>query len=252
LAALLLLWQLLRFRMSLLEQRMRVRMQEREAIARELHDTLLQSTQGLIYTFQSLAEEIDTGSPVRAQMEASLDRAEGLLNEARDRVTSLRKARNEFDVEAMIRRAAVELFSDTPTQFSVVRTGSPKPLMPNCAEEVYNVAREALTNVRRHAHAAAVEVELDYARDRFRLSIRDDGRGMDPDAVAEESSHGHFGITGMRERARQLGASIEILSRLAAGTELELVLPAAAAYLPTPWRGLKALQLRRPASSHES
>jgi signal transduction histidine kinase len=124
--------------------------------------------------------------------------------------------------------------------------------MPNCAEEVYNVAREALTNVRRHAHAAAVEVELEYARDRFRLSIRDDGRGMDPDAVAEESSHGHFGITGMRERARQLGASIEILSRLAAGTELELVLPAAAAYLPTAWPGLKALQLRRPASARRN
>jgi signal transduction histidine kinase len=113
---------------------------------------------------------------------------------------------------------------------------------------VYYVAREALTNVSLHAHATSVEVELEYARDRFRLSIRDDGCGMDPQVVAEESSHGHFGITGMRERAQQLEAKIAIFSRESAGTEIELVVPAAAAYLPTAWRGLKALQLGRPAS----
>ena len=248
LASLLVLWQLLRLRMSLLEKRLRVRMEEREAIARELHDTLLQSTQGLIYKFQSLAEQVDSDSPLHAEMESSLVRAEDLLNEARDRVTSLRKAGNEFHVEAMIRRVSVELFSDTPTQFSVVRTGSPRPLRPDCAEEVYKVAREALTNVRQHAHASSVEVELEYARDRFRLSIRDDGCGMDPHALAEESTPGHYGITGIRERARQLGAKIAILSREAAGTEIELRVPAAAAYLPTAWRGLKVLQLWRSGS----
>lgn len=248
LAALLLVWQLLRLRVRKVEKRLRLRLEEREAIARELHDTLLQSTQGLIYTFQGLAEEIDRDSPLRAQMEGSLDRADDLLKEARDRVTLLRKARNEFDLEAMIRRASVELFSDTPTQFSVVRTGSPKPLRPGCAEEVYYVAREALTNVRQHAHATSVEVELEYARDRFRLSIRDDGCGIDPHAMAEESSHGHFGITGMRERAQQLEAKIAIFSRESAGTEIELVIPAAAAYLPIAWRRLKVLQLWRPTS----
>jgi len=249
LAALLLLWQLVCLRMSLLEKRLRVRLEEREAIARELHDTLLQSTQGLIYTFQGLAEEIDRESPLRMRMESSLDRADDLLKEARDRVTRLRKAGSELDLEAMIRRASVELFSDTPTQFSVVRTGSPKPLRSACAEEVYNVAREALTNVRRHAHATSVKVELEYARDRFRLTIRDDGCGMDPQAVAEDSNRGHFGITGMRERARQLGAKFAIFSRDATGTEIELVVPAAAAFLSTAWRlGLKALQLRRPGS----
>jgi len=243
LAALLLVWQLLRLRDRQLQKRLRVRLEEREAIARELHDTLLQSTQGLIYTFQGLAEEIDRDSPLRAQMEGSLDRADDLLKEARDRVTRLRKAGHGFDVEAMIRRASVELFSDTPTQFSVVRTGSPKPLRPACAEEVYYVAREALTNVRQHAHATSVEVELEYARDRFRLGIRDDGCGMDPHSVAEESSHGHFGITGMRERAQQLEAKFAIFSRESAGTEIELVVPAVAAYLPTAWRRLKVLQL---------
>lgn len=249
LAALLLVWQLLRLRVRQVEKRLRVRLEEREAIARELHDTLLQSTQGLIYKFQALAEQVDSNSPLHAEMESSLVRAEDLLNEARDRVTSLRKASNEFDLEAMIRRAAVELFSDTATRFSVVRTGSPKPLRATCAEEVYYIAREALTNVRQHAHASSVEVELDYARDRFRLSIRDDGRGMDPGAVAGESGHEHFGITGMRERARQLQAKIAIFSREAAGTEIELVVPAAAAYLATAWRpGLKALQLWRPGS----
>jgi signal transduction histidine kinase/ligand-binding sensor domain-containing protein len=248
LAALLLVWQLLRLRMSLLEKRLRVRMEEREAIARELHDTLLQSTQGLIYKFQSLAEQVDSDSPLHAEMESSLVRAEGLLNEARDRVTSLRKVSNDFDVEAMIRRTAVELFSDTATRFSVVCTGSPKPLRAPCAEEVYYIAREALTNVRRHARASSVEVELDYARDRFRLSVRDDGRGIDPGAMAGVSGREHFGITGMRERALQMQAKIAIFSREATGTELELVVPAAAAYQPTAWRGLKALQLRRPAS----
>jgi signal transduction histidine kinase/ligand-binding sensor domain-containing protein len=248
LTALLVVWQLLRLRVGQVEKRLRLRQEERDAIARELHDTLLQSTQGLIYTFQGLAEQVDRDSPLRAQMEGSLDRADDLLKEARDRVTRLRKPGNEFDVEAMIRRASVELFSDTPTQFSVVRMGSPKPLRPTCAEEVYYVAREALTNVRQHAHATSVEVELEYARDRFRLGVRDDGCGMDPHAVAEESSHGHFGITGMRERARQLEATIAIFSRESVGTEIEMVVPASAAYLPTAWRGLKVLHLWRPTS----
>jgi signal transduction histidine kinase len=247
LAALLLVWQLLRLRVRQVEKRLRVRLEEREAIARELHDTLLQSTQGLIYKFQSLAEQVDRDSPLHAEMENSLDRAERLLNEARDRVTSLRKTSNEFDLEEMIRRAAVELFSDAATRFSVVRTGSPKPLRATCAEEVYYIAREALTNARQHAHATAVELELEYGRDRFRLSIRDDGCGMYTHAVAGESSKGHFGITGMRERARQLDARIVILSRKSAGTEIELVVPAAAAYLPTAWPGLEALRFRRPA-----
>jgi signal transduction histidine kinase len=134
----LLAWQLLRLRVRQVEKRLRLRQEEREAIARELHDTLLQSTQGLIYTFQGLAEEIDRDSPLRAQMEGSLDRADDLLKEARDRVTRLRKAGNEFDVEAMIRRASVELFSDTPTQFSVVRTGIPKPLRPASSPDIAN------------------------------------------------------------------------------------------------------------------
>jgi signal transduction histidine kinase/ligand-binding sensor domain-containing protein len=246
LTALLLVWQLVRLRMRQVEKRLRVRLEEREAIARELHDTLLQSTQGLIYQFQSLAEQIDSGSPVRAKMEDSLDRADGLLKEARERVTVLRKARNEFDVEELIRRAAVEFFSDTTTRFSVVRTGRPKPLRATCAEEVYYIAREALTNVHRHAHATSVKVELDYARERFRLTIRDDGRGMDLQAVARHSDGGHFGVTGMRERAGQLAAKLAIFSREAVGTEIELVVPAAAAYLPMARRGLMALKLRRP------
>jgi signal transduction histidine kinase len=130
----------------------------------------------------------------------------------------------------------------------MVRTGNPKPLRASCAEEVYYIAREALTNVRRHAQASCVEVEIEFALDRFRLDIRDDGCGMDAQAVARESGHEHFGIMGMRERARQLGAKIVILSREAAGTEIELLVPAATAYLPTTWRALKALQLWRPGS----
>jgi signal transduction histidine kinase/ligand-binding sensor domain-containing protein len=248
LAALLLAWQLLRLRVRQVEERLRVRLDEREAIARELHDTLLQSTQGLIYRFQSLAEQVDSGSPLHAEMESSLDRADDLLKEARDRVTLLRKVGSEFNLEAMIRNAAVELFSSTGTRFSVVRTGEPRALRPECAEVVYLIAREALTNVRKHAHAASVEVELEYAHDRFRLDIRDDGCGMDARAISLEPGHEHFGITGMRERARHLEAKIAIFSREATGTEIELVVPATVAYLPSVWRGLKSLKLVRPDS----
>ena len=81
------------------------------------------------------------------------------------------------------------------------------------------IAREALTNVRKHARASSVEVELEYARDRFRLSIRDDGCGMDLGAMDREPGREHFGITGMRERSRQLEAEIAIFSREATGTD---------------------------------
>jgi signal transduction histidine kinase/ligand-binding sensor domain-containing protein len=248
LAALLLVWQLTRLRVRQLEKRLRVRLEEREAIARELHDTLFQSTQGLIYTFQGMAAGLNKDNPLRAQMEGSLDRAEDLLKEARDRVTLLRRAKNDSDVEVRIRRAAAELFSDTTTRVSVVRSGHPRPLRAACAEEVYSIAREALVNVRKHAHAGTVEVEFEYARDGFRLRIRDDGRGMDPRVVERQSANGHFGITGMRERARQLAAKFAIFSRRAAGTEIELAVPAAVAYRPTAWRGLRHLQLKTPAS----
>ena len=110
------------------------------------------------------------------------------------------------------------------------------------------IAREALTNVRKHARASSVEVELEYARDRFRLSIRDDGCGMDLGAMDREPGREHFGITGMRERSRQLEAEIAIFSREATGTEMELLVPAEAAYIPAAWERLTALQLRRPAS----
>jgi signal transduction histidine kinase len=229
----LIVWRLLRIRVRRLEERLRVRRGEREAIARELHDTLLQSTQGLIYSFQSVAEQVDRGNPLRAQMERSLDIADGLLKEARARVSSLRTSSNEIDLEAMIGRAAVELFTDTPTRFSIVRAGSQRPLRASCAEEVYLIAREALTNVRQHAHAAFVEVGLKFGRDRFGLNVRDDGCGMSPSVAARESVDDHLGITGMRERAGQLQAKFFIFSGEATGTELELVVPAKVAYLST-------------------
>jgi len=93
--------------MSQIEKHLRVRLDEGEAIARKLYETLLPSTPSLIYSIQRRAEAIDTGSSLRVRMKSALDSSESLLNEMCDRVTSLRTARNEFDVEAMVRRAAV-------------------------------------------------------------------------------------------------------------------------------------------------
>ena len=233
-STLLVLWQLYRLRIhqltSQVQGRMTARLEERERIARELHDTLLQSTQGLILLFQGFAGRLKRSDSMRDQMEVALDQADRLLNEARSRVNDLRTTATNSDLAQAIARLGAELFSDGTAAFKFTTAGAPRVLGPTIADELHLIIREALTNALRHADASIVEAEIEYGADNLRVRIRDDGHGADEALLRDGAHSGHFGLQGMRERARHIGASFAIWGGKDAGIEIEVSVPAGAAY----------------------
>jgi signal transduction histidine kinase/ligand-binding sensor domain-containing protein len=232
------LWQLYRFRVGQLAKQTRgrlgARLEERERIARELHDTLLQSAQGLILLFQGFAGRLSSTDATRGEMESALDHADRLLNEARDRVGDLRSTGLDTEIAHAISRVGAELFSAGSTGFKVLTTGTPLLLSPIVADDICRIVREALTNALRHAGATHIEVEIAYETNQLRLRVRDDGKGIDPEVLHAGTRPRHFGLQGMRERARHIDAILNIWSRAGAGTEIELLIPAAVAYRESP------------------
>jgi signal transduction histidine kinase len=107
--------------------------------------------------------------------------------------------------------------------------GRPRDLHPILRDEIYRIAGEALRNAFRHAHARRIEVEITYNDRQFRLQVRDNGKGIDPAALAEER-RGHFGLPGMRERAELVGGRLDVWSEVGVGTEVDLRIPASKAY----------------------
>jgi signal transduction histidine kinase/ligand-binding sensor domain-containing protein len=216
--------------------RLEARLAERERIARDLHDTLLQGMQGLIFKFQAAADRIPQSEPARVMLEQSLDRADQLLGESRDKVKDLRpSARDVADLAQALATEGEQFALLNPALFRVAVEGECLTLHPIVREEGFLIAREALSNAFRHASAEKIEVEIIYDDATFRIVIRDDGRGLDPALLDEQGRSGHFGLIGMRERAKKLGATLEIWSKPRAGTEVDLRVPAGVAYkrLPT-------------------
>jgi signal transduction histidine kinase len=211
--------------------RLEARLAERERIARDLHDTLLQGIQGLIWKFQAAADRIPPGEPARQLMEQTLDRADELLAESRDKVKDLRPASHEVLDLAKALAAEVERFSELhPALCRVSVQGNSRDLHPMVREEGFLIAREALGNAFRHAGAAAIEIEIAYGERALDLRIRDDGQGINTTVLEAGGRPGHFGLLGMRERATKLGAHLVVWSKPGAGTEIELRVPAGVAY----------------------
>lgn len=211
--------------------RLEERISERERIARELHDTLLQGVQGVILRFQAAMDRLPEGEPARHALATALDRADDVLVEGRDRVTNLRStAAPAVDLPTVVEQAGEEFARDYPAQFQMTITGTPRALHPVVRDEVYAIVREGLANAFQHAQATHIEVEIVYDRRELRLHVRDDGRGIDSTILAAGGRREHWGLTGMRERARQIRAHFQLWSRPGAGAEIELRIPAVLAY----------------------
>jgi signal transduction histidine kinase/ligand-binding sensor domain-containing protein len=226
---------LYRLRLQQVTRHMRVRLdarhEERERIARELHDTLLQSVQGLILKVEAVARKIPSGDPAREALEDTLDRADQVLAEARDRVRSLRGTMAALsDLPAAFQRVAREASRDHGPRFRSVVEGRPRELDPMVLEESFSIGREALLNALTHSEGTQVELEIAYDPREFRLRVRDDGRGIDAEVLGSGGRSDHWGLPGMQERARKIGAHLDVWSRPGAGTEVELKVPAATAY----------------------
>jgi signal transduction histidine kinase len=237
-AALGLLWELYRFRLrqmsAQMQGRLEVRIAERERIARELHDTLLQGFQGLTLHFQAVMEQIPDREPARQSMKKALTYADAVLLEGRQRVRELRPEGSEIhELSEQIAAYGEELAKDRGVAFNVTVVGSPQPLQPAASDEIYRIAREGLANAIRHSRASKIEVELTYDAASVCLRVRDNGGGIGPE-ILESGKERHWGLSGMRERARNICAQLNILSNNpGSGTEIDLTLPAKVAYVGT-------------------
>ena len=213
-----------------LRDRLEERHLERERIARELHDTLLQGFQGVILRFQAAADRIPPHEPAREAIERALERADDVLVEGRDRVRGLRASfAADRDLGRAFAQVGEELAHAGAATFRVVVEGEPAALDPVVRDEIYQLGREAIINAFHHAGATAIEVEIVHGGSEFTLRIRDDGRGIDPAVLSAGERPGHWGLAGMRERAARIGARLDIWCRPGAGTEVELRMPAAQA-----------------------
>ncbi len=245
-AGLLWLFYLLRLKQATAEMhgRLEARLAERTRIARELHDTLLQSFQGLMLRFQVVDELLPPGK-AKEELERALNRADQAIAEGRNAVHDLRSsAATTNDLAQAVRALGDELAKPDAAAFRLVVEGPTRDMHPIIRDELYRITREALRNSFSHARAHQIEVELIYAEALFRMRIRDDGQGIPP-ATLEEGRPGHYGLPGMRERARQIGAKLTIWSGVGTGTEIELSIAGPIAYGTAPGRSRLRLFRRK-------
>jgi signal transduction histidine kinase/ligand-binding sensor domain-containing protein len=248
-AAVLLLLALYVARMAQVTAQVRARLLERvferERIARELHDTFLQSVNALMMRFQAAAQRIPQHEPARALMEQSLDRAAAVLAEGRRRVQDLRSANPiEHDLPQRLTNAVEELVQGHEADSRIEIEGTPRDLHPVVRDEAYRIAREALANASKHAEATRIDIKLTYGRRQFVLRVVDDGRGMDQNESESGVRTDHFGITGMRERAAKIMGTLKLTSSLGAGTVVQLAVPGRFAYSTARPTGLSRARYR--------
>ena len=262
LAFLAMLWGAYQFRVRQLayqfNMRLEERVHERTRIARDLHDTLLQSFHGLLMNFQT-ASRLLPGHPMEAKekLDGAIEHAEEAILEGRDAVQGLRTSTVETnDLAQAISALGEELATDStnapPAGFRVVVDGASRDLHPILRDEIYRIAVEALRNALRHAQARTIEVEIRYGDQEFRLRVRDDGRGFDPAVSPSHGREGHYGLPGMKERAKIAGGKLRVWSEVGAGTEVELQIPASTAYAKAPRRSWLSEKLVRKAVGRKS
>ena len=211
-------------------ERLQVRTAERERIARTLHDTFLQTVQGLVLRVDAVAATLPPHASARRQLEDVLDDASLAIGEGRDQLQELRAGDAHVledvlaDAIARLRQAHGELAVDVHVD------GERRPLLAPVADEIAEIAREALRNAFAHAHAARIRVTLVYARRTLSLCVADDGRGLPEPVRRDGTRSGHWGLVGMRERAERIGARLDIASGPRQGTTVTLTVPGAHAY----------------------
>ncbi|MDY0749012.1 triple tyrosine motif-containing protein [Paucibacter sp. R3-3] len=220
-----------RYLSQMLTLRQETQQLERERIARELHDTLLQGVQGLLLRFRAVADRVGVSSEARVVMDGAIDRAEQVLVDGRDQIVEMRASANVVDgLAAALERVFEDMRSLAPLSFHISVDGQEREIEGLVAEECYRIAREALFNAARHSAGSAVAVRLRFASEAFVMTIADDGIGIPSDTLAAGNRPGHWGLSGLRERALRIGGHLEVVSVNGQGTSISLTVPAASAY----------------------
>jgi signal transduction histidine kinase/ligand-binding sensor domain-containing protein len=238
-AFLALLWAIYQLRVQQLQRQFNIgleaRVNERTRIARDLHDTMLQTFQGVLLKFHGLSVMLADRPEGQQKLEGLLEQGQQAINEGREAVLGLRSSTliaNDLAraFTTLGEELAVKQDSHNPVAFQVEVEGETRDLHPILRDEVYRIACEALRNAFQHSGAARIEVRIHYDDRLFWVCIRDDGKGIDPKVLDASGREGHYGMPGMHERAKLAGGRLVVRSRVNAGTEAEIIIPAARAY----------------------
>ncbi|MFC6644649.1 two-component regulator propeller domain-containing protein [Granulicella cerasi] len=221
-----LLWLFYRLRLASVHRRVRekaeTRMAERERIARDLHDTLLQGTQGLVLRFAAISLQIPEHTPLHTTVLDALAGSEQLLNEGRERIHQLRATLKNFeDFTFSIQYTIRDLerrYSLIPVDVKIL--GDPRPMKVDLYEQLFLIARELLTNAFKHAHATQIDLMVEFLPDAVHLTVSDDGSTMGQ----EKSGRDGFGLRGVQERASSIQATFSMDSD-GKGTRATLLIP---------------------------
>jgi signal transduction histidine kinase/ligand-binding sensor domain-containing protein len=199
---------------------------ERNRVARELHDTLLQALTAVSMQLDAAREQLPADADaVRKRIDRSRDLISESLDKARRVVWKLRgQATDGGDLGAALSRFAHRLSDGTPVTCDVRIEGEPTHLAPDVKDELFHIGQEAITNAIKHAKESRIEIRLEYGPEQVTLIVRDEGQGFDPER-APGPSEGHFGLLGLRERAERIGAKLAVRSRPGGGTEIEMAVP---------------------------
>ena len=204
--------------------------------ARDLHDTLLQSFQGVLLKFSTVKYVIPTRPDEAVEtLERIIDQARAAITEGRDAVQKLRSSTAlTNDLALVVATFGEGLAADhngaNCPEFRVHVEGKSRALPALVRDEVYRIACETLRNAFGHAQAERIEVEIRYDPREFRLRVVDNGKGIDPKILSAGGRAGHHGLPGLHERAPLAGGKLSVWSRVDSGTEIELTIPARLAY----------------------
>jgi len=220
----------IRFLTQRMQERLQTRLMERSRIARALHDTLLQSIQALLLSFDMLSRNLKEGTQERRRLDQTLNLAETLLVEGREQIIDLRAASSPDALELTLLQFGRGLAEHRLHVFDLQVDGVSRPLRQEVQDEIYSIAREALFNASRYADAKCIDVRLEYASNAFMMQVSDNGQGLDESVAAAGHRAGHWGLVGMRERAEGIGASLVVNSKPGRGTAIIVTLPGKLAY----------------------
>lgn len=231
-----LIWAIYQWRLYLVKSRLHLRYEERLAertrIAQDLHDTLLQGIVSVSMHLDSAFNKLPPDSPAKSRLERMREMMRQIIEEGRNTVNGLRSSGklDDGDLEQKISRISQQLNARGNTNFRLAAEGAKRIFRPTIYEEIYHICREALANAFRHSEASSITVEMKYAKKFFKILIRDDGIGID-EYVLKTGREGHWGLSGMKERAEKIGAKLKVYSRTGGGgTEVELIVPGRVAF----------------------
>ena len=200
------------------------RRNERARIACELHDTLFQGFLGASMLLHNAVEQIPADSPSKPSLSHALCLMRRAIDEGRVALQGLRSSVTACTTLEQAFTDLLDQFAPGGVRSRILVSGKPWALALAVQEQIYLIGREALVNALLHSDATSIEAEVEYLPQRLRLVVRDNGCGMDQRAVQAKRDL-HWGLAGMRERAKGVGARLQVWSRRGSGTEVEVSLP---------------------------